>query len=169
MGEDDQTEEAPEAPAPATRPARPRWMLPAIVLFVVGLGLGLVGGVVLFDDSSSDDGGGPVAPEVDCEEAQAVVDQAVASIDEINQSETQDVSFFAAILVEQRTITFAMDAAPSCFSLEERAGAVGLLDGIQALLDASATAAPSMPASEGPVVLEPTDSVPRDPATTEAP
>lgn len=176
MSVDEQNEEAPEASeapaapeAPAARTRTRRWILPAAVLLVVGLGLGVLGGVLLFGDASSNDATNGAA--VECDEAQAVVDQSIGAIDEINQSETQDVSFFAAILVEQRAITFAMDAAPGCFSLDDRAGAVGLLEGIQALLAATANlpASAQSPVVEEPTVLEPTDVATSDPVTTAAP
>ena len=95
-----------------------------VALFAIALTLGALGGVFLLDRE----------PSVNCDEAREVVDTAVASMEEINQAEEQDQSFFAAIIVEQRAITYAMGAEPSCFSLTERAAAEGLLEGLRGLL-----------------------------------
>jgi hypothetical protein len=58
-------------------------------------------------------------------------------MDELNQTETQDRSFFAAMIVEQRSITYTMETESSCFPLAERAAAEGLLEGIRGLLNSS--------------------------------
>jgi hypothetical protein len=116
-----------------------------IGVLAVGLTLGILGGIFLFDGGSDSDtaaGDASVLP-IDCDEARAVVDGSIAAIDEINTStEAQDTTFFVSILVEQRTMTFAMDAAPTCFTLQERAEAEGLIDGIRMLLST-----PTAPAS----------------------
>ena len=97
-------------------------------ILVLGLLLG-VGGVVVVDRVWNDD-----PSKADCEAARSLVDGSVKNMEELSTAEEQDKSFFAAMIVEQRTITYAMDAEPKCFSLQERAGAEGLLDGIRGLL-----------------------------------
>lgn len=93
-------------------------------LFVAGLVLGALAGVFVLDRGTG----------ANCDEARSVVDAAVENMEEINQAQEQDQSFFAAIAVEQRSVTYAMNAERSCFSLTERAQAEGLLEGIRGLL-----------------------------------
>lgn len=128
-----------------------RWILALVVVFAVGLGLGLVGGLFVFDDddtvATSGDTATPEQPEVDCDEAQSVVDKSLGALEEIGATEEQDRSFYAAVLVEQSTIVYAMETAPSCFTLEERADAQGLFDGVKGLLDSSPTAIQTVPAA----------------------
>ena len=86
-----------------------------------------------------------VPPEV-CAQVRALVDESNADIATLtDETEIQSVSFYAAVLSEQRTITFVMNEQPTCFSLEERAAAAGLLDGVQALLDDSIANPPQAP------------------------
>ncbi len=103
-------------------------------VFLVGLVIGAVVFTALDDDVD------PAAPTAeDCAEAMAVVDGSLVAIDEITASDaTQDESYFAAILVEQRTITFVMEERPDCFTLADRAGSAGFQRGVEALLDTSA-------------------------------
>lgn len=96
-------------------------------IFTLGLALGVLGGVILRDRTR----------DATCDEAEEVVARSVENMEELNQAETQDQSFFAAVIVEQRAVTYAMDAASSCFSLDERAAAEGLLEGIRGLLMSS--------------------------------
>ena len=112
-----------------TFPTMNRRVIVALIgVIVVGAILGL--GVAL---AVRDSNGSP--SEEDCAEAEAVIAASNERLGEISALETgQDASFFAAILVEQRTITFAMDAEPACFTLAERAGAEGLLAGVRALV-----------------------------------
>lgn len=114
----------------------------AVVMFLLGGVIGLLGGLLLGEDGS-DGADGSAAPSsdvsIDCAQAEAVVEAAVAEMSAINETEVQDASFFAALLVQQRGITFAMDAAPTCFDLGDRAAAHGLLDGIAGLMQNSAT------------------------------
>ena len=114
-----------ESLAPPDR--RARRVTAYVALFAIGLTLGALGGVFLLDRE----------PAAKCDEAREVVDTAVANMEEINQTEEQDRSFFAAIIVEQRAITYTMNAEASCFSLTERAAAEGLLEGIRGLLAAA--------------------------------
>lgn len=107
-----------------TEPRRTRRLVPMIALFVAGLLLGALGGVFLLDR----------APSANCDEARDIVGVALANMEQINEAEEQDQSFFAAISVEQRTVTYTMASEPSCFSLTERAQAEGLLEGIRGLL-----------------------------------
>lgn len=119
---------------------RRRWIVGLVALFAIGVGLGLLGGLYVFDEESDDgrveNSDGATSEPVDCDEANAFIEEANAAMVTINEAEQQDLSFFAALIVEQRAITFAMDAAPSCFSLNERARAHGLLDGIRLLSNA---------------------------------
>lgn len=127
------------------------WIVMVLVLtLAVG---GTVGGVVgarwFGDDAADTADGAPAA--VDCDEAQGVVDDALERVAQINESEASDPSFYAALIVEQRSMVYAMDTSPSCFSLADRAGAVGLLEGIHSLLDAftaAATGAASSPPAD---------------------
>lgn len=136
--------------------------------------LGTVGGIVIASLGDSDDGrdgGGsdgstppttlvlptttaapptttePGVPSAsDCQEAADVVAAANANIEQIVGSEQAGgVDYFAAILVEQRTITFAMEDVPDCFSLSARAMAAGLLEGVRNLLDAAASGSADVP------------------------
>ncbi len=94
-------------------------------IFVVGLAVGAVAALVVRGR----------ADRVGCDAAHSVVDTSVERIQELNDTaEQQDQSFFAAVIVEQRTITYAMNAAPRCFTLSDRAGNEGLLEGLRALL-----------------------------------
>ena len=116
-----------------TFPTMNRRVIVALIgLFTVGAIVGISVALAVRDSTESE----PTSPsEEDCEEADAVVAAANARLGEISAAETeQGASFFASVLVEQRTITFAMDAQPACFSLAERAGAEGLLDGVRALV-----------------------------------
>lgn len=114
-----------EALTPPPRPRRRRRrILAGTMIFVFGLLLGAVVGVVVRDRMR----------DADCDEARAVVDRSVATMAELNETDSQDRSFYAAVIVEQRAITFAMEARPSCFSFAERAAAHGLLEGIRGLL-----------------------------------
>lgn len=109
-------------------PRTPYRRIAAVIgIFALGLAFGVVGGVVLRDR----------ARDATCEEAQEVVDQSVQNMEELNQAETQDQSFFSAVIVEQRAITYTMDTESSCFSLAERAAAEGLLEGIRGLLSSA--------------------------------
>lgn len=108
------------------RTSAPRWAA-RIAAFVVALALGVAAGAYLNDRQAT----------AGCDEARDVVGAALATMAEINEIEVQDQSFFAALVVEQREITFTMGAAPRCFSLTERAEAEGLLEGISGLLDAA--------------------------------
>lgn len=111
--------------------AAPRQRLRRVALvtgvFALGLAVGVVGGVILRDR----------ARDADCDEAQEVVDRSVSTMEELNEAEIQDRSFFSAVIVEQRAITYTMETASSCFSLDERAAAEGLLEGIRALLSSA--------------------------------
>jgi len=94
-------------------------------IFVVGLVVGAAVALVVRGR----------ADRVGCDTAQSVVDTSVDRINELNDTaEQQDQSFFAAVIVEQRTITYAMDAARKCFTLSERAANEGLLEGLRGLL-----------------------------------
>jgi hypothetical protein len=94
-------------------------------VFVVGLAVGAFAALVVRAR----------ADRVGCDTAQSVVDASVDRITELNNTvEQQDQSFFAAVIVEQRTIVYAMDAAPRCFALSDRAANEGLLEGLRALL-----------------------------------
>ena len=106
-------------------------MIALVGLFVVGIALGILGGFFIFDGDSDSE---PAEAQIDCEESRAVVDLSGDTIEEINQTETQDATFFVAILIEQRTITYAMEDQPTCFTLQERAAAQGLLSGLEVLL-----------------------------------
>ncbi len=104
-----------------------------IGVFAVGALIGVV--IALATQDSNDSAPTPSSSEEDCAAARAVVAAANDSIADINAADSvADASFFAAVLAEQRTITFAMDAEPTCFALAERASAEGLLDGIRALV-----------------------------------
>jgi predicted alpha-1,6-mannanase (GH76 family) len=105
-----------------------RVIVALIGVFAIGAALGLAVALAVRDSNGS-------PSEQDCAEAEAVIAASNERLGEISAVETeQDASFFAAILVEQRTIAFAMDAEPACFTLAERAGAEGLLDGVRALV-----------------------------------
>lgn len=107
------------------KPSRRRpWTAAAVVLALLA---GVVIGVVLRDRIGG----------TDCSEARDIVDAASATMEELNETEAQDRSFLAAVIVEQRTITFTMRERPNCFSLTERATAEGLLEGIRGLLGAT--------------------------------
>jgi hypothetical protein len=95
-----------------------------IAVLLAVLAVGFVGGVYARDRQS----------DASCDTAREVVDNSLQTLEELNLTETQDQSFFAAVIVEQRTITYAMNAESRCFSLQERAGAEGLLEGIRGLL-----------------------------------
>ncbi|BAN00370.1 hypothetical protein [Ilumatobacter coccineus] len=116
-----------------------------VMLFVLGATIGLLGGLVLADDTAET----PSASDaIDCDEATDIVEAAITEIGVLETSPTQDAGFFAALIVEQRKVTFTMDAAPDCFTLADRAGANGLLAGIHALFDAS-TSDVSAPSTGG--------------------
>lgn len=126
--------------------SKPWIAMTVVITLIVGISLG-VGGSLLFDDDDGGGGGGTSdAPAVGCDEAQAVVDVAFDRVTEIQESEQRDPSYYAALIVEQRSIVYVMDLAPACFALQDRAGAQGLLDGLHALL-ASLSAAPAAPAA----------------------
>lgn len=140
-----------------------------IVILIIGAGLGLAGGALLFDDDAGSEppAAAPITVSEDtCEEARAVVDAAQAEMTAINESDNQDASFFAALIVQQRSVTFVMDETADCFTLQERAAAIGLLDGIEALLAAlGSTAGSDGPASTvGDTIDAPTDTSPQDTA-----
>jgi hypothetical protein len=136
-----------------------RGIVVAIGVFAVGIVLGVLGGVyVVDDDSGATATTTTVAPEV-CAEARATVDAAADTIEQLSdESEVQDATFLTAILVEQRTMTFAMDFAPTCFTLQERASAEGLIDGLSVLLTPGVLPTGSLP-SPSPVT---TDVTPPD-------
>ena len=109
-------------------PRKPYRRIAVVIgVFALGLALGVVGGVVLRDR----------ARDATCDEAREVVDRSLENMDELNQTETQDRTFFAAVIVEQRAITYTMGTASSCFPLADRAAAEGLLEGIRGLLNSS--------------------------------
>ncbi len=103
---------------------RRRWVALTLVL-LLGVGLGIVGVAVARQFVATSN----------CDEARQIIDDSVAKMEQINEAEVQDRSFFAAVIVEQRTITYTMGSEPSCFSLTERAAAEGLLAGISGLLE----------------------------------
>lgn len=146
-----------------------------IAALVLALVLGVVAGVFIgrgLADSEAPDGvptAGPTTTPVDCAEAVAVVDDANARIGGIVEDEAgQDVNYFAAILAEQRAIAYAMDAAASCFSLADRAGAAGLLAGMERLTQAAANLPGQTPGS--PAAPPSTGGSPvTDPPGTEPP
>lgn len=110
------------------------WIAMSLVLtLAIGITVGVGVGALWFDDDSD---AADASISVDCDEAAGVVDAALARVEEIDASENRDPGYYAALIVEQRSIVFAMEAAPACFPLQDRAGAVGLLEGIHSLLDA---------------------------------
>ncbi|NND75355.1 MAG: hypothetical protein HKN44_10150 [Ilumatobacter sp.] len=109
------------------------WIVMIVVLaIVVGVSAG-VGGTLLLSDDSDD---AAASGDVSCADAEAVVNAAAERVVEINESEGRDAPYYAALIVEQRATVYAMDVAPACFALADRAGAVGLLEGLHTLLDA---------------------------------
>lgn len=138
---------------PTGRAGRP--VLPVVVggavVFLLGAVIGLLGGLVLADDEATE--ALPATDSATCDEANDIVEAAVAEMGVLDSSPVQDAGFFAALIVEQRKLTYVMDEVPDCFTLADRAGAHGLLAGIDALLDAAtfdaATSdAPSSPAGD---------------------
>ncbi len=117
-------------------------------MFLLGGVVGLLGGLLLGDDGDASEAASTIEASVDCAEAEALVEGSATVMAAINESEVQDLGFFAALLVEQRKVVFAMEAAPSCFSLDDRADAQGLLEGIVILAQSS----DQLPAQEAPVV-----------------
>lgn len=145
------------------------WIVMGLVgMLVVGTGLGVAGALLFDDDGGSEQGSGVDASAAstseECGEARAVVDASLEAMRTLNESENQDASFFAALIVEQRTVTFAMDQADDCFTLQERAGAEGLLEGIHALLDALGS---DIGAGSGQPTVPAPDSVPEDSSSTD--
>ncbi len=122
-----------------------------VVILAIGLGLGVAGGALLFGDDSGNDAANAAPTDEVCAEAQAAVEVAREQLRGLNESASQDASFFAALIVEQRAITFTMDAEPSCFTIRERAEAAGFLEGVHALLDAlgSSSGSSTPPTSSG--------------------
>lgn len=142
----------------STRGGVPGWALVLAAAAGLVVGAGATYAIVDRDDGEGDD----------CEASIEVVNDAIERIDTINESEVQNSTFFAALIVEQRTITYAMEDASSCFSLLDRAAAAGLLDGLQGLLAAgvSAQAPPASPA-ETEVPVPDVDTEPVEPAGEE--
>lgn len=133
-GREEAVDEAPARSSARTgRPGAP-WALVAILTLIVGFAGGLLVGVILADDDSDEgaDTGGAAA--VDCETAQAGVQGAIDEMTALSDVEEQDATFFAAMIVQQRSITFLMETAPDCFSLQDRAAAEGLLAGFEGLI-----------------------------------
>ena len=106
-------------------------------MFLIGGVIGLLGGLLLGDDADERVAAPTSDVAIDCAEAEALVEGSAAAMETINESEVQNASFFAALVVEQSKAVFAMEAVPTCFSLEDRGGAQGLLDGLVVLAEAS--------------------------------
>lgn len=118
-----------------------RSVLALVAIFAVGITIGILGALALSDDDTADTTAPATIAQEDCGEAQDVVDDANQALEELGaETEIQDSSFFAAILVQQRTVTYAMEAAPSCFTLSERAGSEGLLMAITQLIGVTSAA-----------------------------
>lgn len=115
----------------SSRPVKAAW----IALCTATLALGLVVGVVI--GLAVDDDGDAGGPEVSCADARAEVNEALDAMEGIDLGESASRSDYAAMVSEQRSVTFVMDAAPECFTLGERADAEGLLDALRTFLSSS--------------------------------
>ncbi len=122
------------------------------------------------DDSTEAGSPSPTVSEVDCAEAQSVVDGASANLSQINADANEpSANLFAALVVEQRTITFAMDARPECFDLAVRAANAGLLDGLTLLAGAAELGAGAPLETPGSGVASTVPTPPEQPGDTGAP
>jgi len=148
----------------ATFPVMNRRVVVALIgVFVVGA---LIGVVVALAANSSSDSDEPAAPsEAVCAEAAAVVDGANERFRTIASAEAEpDATFLAGLLTEQGAIAYVMEAEPECFSLADRAAAIGLRGAIEALIAVSeivpAEAPPPGTIIPGDQLLDPDEDPP---------
>lgn len=124
----------------------------SVAAAVAALLLGGVVGVVVGRAGDDDGGAVVVSTEEECAEAQAVVDDANEELAAIGQtSAAQDRTYFSAVIVQLRTIEVAMQERPDCFTLAERAGAAGLVNGVELLGGGTPEASPG----DAPTVVDP--------------
>ena len=134
MDSEDRSEPPAAAVTPTAAPSRTGapWPIVAVLALVCGAAIGLLVGLLVADDDG--ESAAEQTTRADCEQARAIVSGAGDEMAALSDTDVQDATFFSAMIVQQRSVTYAMDDAPTCFTLQDRAAANGLLAGLEGLL-----------------------------------